>query len=173
MQCDHIHLPTIGLETNVPLRRDAKEAVLKDVFQPTGVVLDDVLLAYKDAPGSHFQNYENVKKACNRRKAKGLPKEPKEDEKLFSIQTDFFAPEFFQGAVIMPNKSDRHLIFASEEQLKYLAKTNRWYLDGTFKIVRRPFVQLFTINGFLENDKGTILFSSSFSLHSSLNDNVM
>jgi len=29
-------------------------------------------------------------------------------------------------------------------------------MDGTFKLVSRPFIQLFTMNGFLVNDKGKL-----------------
>ena len=46
----------------------------------------------------------------------------------------------------------RHLIFATEEQLKLLSKAKRWYVDGTFKLCRPPFTQLFTINAFVYQD---------------------
>ncbi|XP_061165056.1 uncharacterized protein LOC133174030 [Saccostrea echinata] len=43
----------------------------------------------------------------------------------------------------------RHLIFATTEQLDVLANLQTWYVDGTFKVVRSPFAQLFSIHGFL------------------------
>jgi hypothetical protein len=33
----------------------------------------------------------------------------------------------------------RHLIFMTEEQMKCLKSTVRWYVDGTFKIIDKPF----------------------------------
>ena len=47
----------------------------------------------------------------------------------------------------------RHLVFATKNQLSHLSKCKRWYVDGTFKIVRRPFYQLFSIHGFVKSDE--------------------
>jgi hypothetical protein len=42
----------------------------------------------------------------------------------------------------------RHLIFATGNQLEILKKCHRWYVDGTFKLVRDPHFQLWSIHGF-------------------------
>jgi len=57
---------------------------------------------------------------------------------------------FFQRDVRRGDQ--RHLIFATTEQLKLLAKCRRWYIDGTFKVIAKPFVQLVSIHGFLKKD---------------------
>ena len=44
----------------------------------------------------------------------------------------------------------RHLIFATPAMLRLLERAERWYLDGTFKAVRRPFTQLFSIHAFVK-----------------------
>lgn len=49
----------------------------------------------------------------------------------------------------------RHLIFATPDQLQLLSHARTWYMDATFKIVKRPFVQLFSIHAFLNSDDGT------------------
>lgn len=36
--------------------------------------------------------------------------------------------------------------------LNILCRAKRWYLDGTFKIVNEPFIQLFSIHAFVKND---------------------
>ena len=46
----------------------------------------------------------------------------------------------------------RHLLFAKEEQLYHLQRAKRWFLDGTFKVVSRPFHQLMSIQAFIKKD---------------------
>jgi hypothetical protein len=58
--------------------------------------------------------------------------------------TDFFRGEVEVGAY-------RHLIFASEQQLQHLAKAKTWFIDGTFKVVSKPFVQLLSIHFFAKS----------------------
>lgn len=38
-----------------------------------------------------------------------------------------------------------HLLFATDEALRWLSEANHWHMDGTFKSAPRLFVQLFTI----------------------------
>lgn len=43
----------------------------------------------------------------------------------------------------------RHLIFATSQQLHLLCNSKTWYADGTFKCIRPPFSQLFSIHVFI------------------------
>ena len=45
--------------------------------------------------------------------------------------------------------SRRHLIFATDQQLECRSKAKSWYIEGTFKLCRHPFTQLFTFNVFI------------------------
>ncbi len=46
-------------------------------------------------------------------------------------------------------EGQRHIILALPEQLSILQKAKRWYADGTFKLVRDPFVQLWSVHAFV------------------------
>ena len=49
-------------------------------------------------------------------------------------------------------EGQRHLIFATRHVLELLFKTKTWYMDGTFRVIRAPFQQLFSIHAFLKKD---------------------
>ena len=46
----------------------------------------------------------------------------------------------------------RHLMFSTPHQLELLANARHWYVDATFRLVREPVTQLFTINVFIRSD---------------------
>ena len=62
---------------------------------------------------------------------------------------------------------ERHIILATDAQLNLLAGAKRWYADGTFKVVRKPFYQLGTIHAFLRENDNVKQFPLLFCLVSS------
>jgi len=76
----------------------------------------------------------------------------------FVVDTEGFRKNFYLGevSVELVNKKTkevekrRHLVFATGEQLSFLNNAYRWYMDGTFKIIDKPFVQLYFIHAFLK-----------------------
>lgn len=69
----------------------------------------------------------------------------------FQIDQRFLGCEdFIQGDVRVEN--ERHILLAAPLQKELLKTAKNWYLDGTFKIIRRPFEQLFSIHGFIQKD---------------------
>ena len=47
-----------------------------------------------------------------------------------------------------------HIIWTSEEQRQLLKTSKTWYMDGTFKLVKLPFTQLYSIHCFISNGDG-------------------
>ena len=70
---------------------------------------------------------------------------------LFQIDTDFLDCDNFLIGDLHVDAA-RHIMFATPEQLQLLKTAKRWYVDGTFKVVRRPFIQLFSVHAFLQKD---------------------
>ena len=49
------------------------------------------------------------------------------------------------------HEGQRHLIFATQLQLDYLTNAKVWFVDGTFKAIKEPFKQLFSIHSFIRS----------------------
>lgn len=68
--------------------------------------------------------------------------------RLFQIDESVFQTSFFRKEVVT-NAGKRHLIFATDEQLDVMKNAKSWYIDGTFKVVRKPFEMLLSIHAFV------------------------
>ena len=68
---------------------------------------------------------ENIARAANHRRQRLRPKDPQDLE--FELATDHIPSEF-------------------------LARAKSWYINATFKLCRRPFSKLMTVNAFVRKD---------------------
>jgi hypothetical protein len=151
----HCHEPVHGIENVARIYRDCKQLGLTDKFRPATEIAYDVMNKCSEQPGSSLATMENVRRAINRGRAQCRPKEPGADQPNFPVNESYFRDNFFRGEAFGGDDGDaRHLIFATKTQLSHLCKLKYWYVDGTFKLVKLPFRQLFTINGFLTDEKG-------------------
>lgn len=82
----------------------------------------------------------------------------------FEINEEHIPLNFLQYEISVGDR--RHLLFATQKQLQLLAKSKRWYVGGTFKVVRRPFTQLFSIHTFMQCDGNVKQMSLLFALMS-------
>jgi hypothetical protein len=46
----------------------------------------------------------------------------------------------------------RHLVFSTPEMISPLKQAKVWYMDATFKVVKDPFKQLFSIHAFVRQN---------------------
>jgi hypothetical protein len=69
---------------------------------------------------------------------------------FFELKPEHLPKDFYRGEVVVRGK--RHLLFATDDQIKDLQKMRRWYVDGTFHVAQLPFSQLYSIHGFITKD---------------------
>jgi len=123
-----------------------------NIFASAAAVVEDVLVeeleTAADAPPASRPNVDNLARATNRRRMKLRPPEPTTVD--FHLDRDFLPPAFVQQDIRVD--AERHLVLATTHQLDVLSRARTWFLDGTFKVVRRPFTQLLSIHAFLHKD---------------------
>ena len=102
---------------------------------------------HDDQPCAAIPKPVCIARAANRLRQKLRPADPKDLQ--FELEEDCIPQGFLQADVKV--KDQRHLIFAKKEQLLILGEAKTWYADGTFRLVRDPFKQLFTINVFVRS----------------------
>lgn len=74
---------------------------------------------------------------------------PQQIRTLQFIMNHSCIPEGFLRTDINDGQA-RHVIFATAHQLQYLCNAVTWYVDGTFKIVKLPFTQMFSVHVFVK-----------------------
>jgi hypothetical protein len=104
-------------------------------------------IATSTEPLSALKNPEYLARAANRHRQKKQPAEPSSLD--FEINKDHIPADFLQSDVKVDGW--RHLVFATENMLSLLKRSKTWYVDGTFKVVKAPFTQLFTIHAFVRS----------------------
>ena len=67
----------------------------------------------------------------------------------FELDLQALRQEFLRADIKLRNL--RHLVFASDAQLRFLSSAKTWYVDGTFRVARRPFTQRLSINAFVKS----------------------
>ena len=126
-----------------------KARAVADVFKPASAMVEDVLLEdLNDVPCSSLPRPENIARAANCRRQRLRPKDPQDLE--FELATDHIPSEFLRADLRF--RSQRHLVFATDQQLEFLARAKSWYINATFKLCRRPFSKLMTVNAFVRKD---------------------
>ena len=51
--------------------------------------------------------------------------------------------------LITGNVKRRHIVCFTNKQVPVLKNSKRWYIDGTFRIINKPFMQMWTIHAFI------------------------
>ena len=68
---------------------------------------------------------------------------------MFQLAESHIPEGFLKKDIAVSDR--RHLLFATDQQLEHLSTVKTWYVDGTFHVVRAPFVQLFSVHAFIRS----------------------
>ena len=136
--------PALASEVSVLIKKKA----LEDVFRSANDIAEEVLRSKinPNMPLSSLPAPANLARQGNRKRRTARPAEPLDLK--FTISTENIPQDFLQHDIVIDDR--RHLSFATQEQLMLLKKAKHWYADATFKIVRRPFTQLFSIHAYVQ-----------------------
>ena len=121
-----------------------------NVFKPAQSIVEDVIRTDLAADTPSIVNPANLIRSSNRQRQNARPADPKD---LDFVLDQAHIPEGFLQNDIKVDKQ-RHLIFATPEQLEILRSATEIFMDGTFKVVKEPFYQLFSLHAFLEDVAG-------------------
>ncbi|XP_052820018.1 uncharacterized protein LOC128245833 [Mya arenaria] len=123
-----------------------RQKALRDVHAPAGSIVEGNMVGvFKDGE-FNIPRPSNLLRRVNRSRQKVRPKDPTSLD--FEVDTDYLQESFFIGDVRVGD--ERHLMFSTPSQLQFLGQARRWYLDGTFRVVNRPFTQLWSVHAFLQ-----------------------
>lgn len=134
------------------------------VLVSAGTIADDAIGTHHLAGQPLRMKPVNLQRVINRQRQAVRPTEPRADQLDFPFAT-WFVPGFIRDDIT--RNGAWHLLLATDNMISHLQKAKRWFIDGTFKVVRKPFAQLCTIHAFLKSGEAikqvsTVRFGHTF-----------
>ncbi|XP_035686596.1 uncharacterized protein LOC118422872 [Branchiostoma floridae] len=146
---DHIHPANQDAELRARITVDIRTKAPQQIFEPASNLVDEVIVANADNPG--LPSHAALIRQVNRAKSKLRPDEPQDldfELDIGHIPEDFLV-EDIEVTSPRTGAKNRHILLATPYQIERLAEAKRWYVDSTFKVVRAPFYQLFSVHAFI------------------------
>ena len=149
---DHICQPGYKPEAVRTLRANLKRRGMEDMFEEAMVFVNNEIHTY--CPAEDRLLFDTLPSdvalaaQINYFRRSSRP----EDVKDLGFELDLNnIPQNFLQRDICIGSAARHIILATPKQLEYLSKAKTWYVDGTFFIVKDPFLQLFSVHVFIRS----------------------
>ena len=108
--------------------------------------------ANPNAPTAARPKPANLIRSANWQASRLRPANPDPYDISFTVDSNW-VPTGFLKCDIRTVPDARHLIFATDEQIDLLRTAHIIWMDGTFKLVKDPIMQLFTVHVFIYDDK--------------------
>lgn len=145
----HSHLPNPGDFAAAKVTVEAKQLADADHRESARDIVIPLINKHfpPNCPTDALSKVKQIADNANYYRRKKRPHHPKDMD--FDILAQRVPDDFLRDDIRVDTA--RHIILATPMQLKLLAKAKTWYMDATFKLVKTPFYQLFTINGFIRS----------------------
>ena len=157
----HVHQAEVGSLAKVPAA--AKAAGRSEVFKSAGAIVQEVLTQH--TAETFLPKSAKLARLTNRHRQKMRPNHPHDLE--FDVDYDHIPDNFLQEDMVVNER--RHLLFAIPHQIALLRNARRWYVDGTFKVMKEPFTQLLSVHAFLRQGDSVKQVPLAFMLMSGRN----
>ena len=142
--------PGTAVVANVAKR--LREETRDKPLDPAGAIVEGILQELiTDEPCPTLPKFCTLTRTANRLRQKSRSRDP--TDLTYDIDELQLDPNFFRRDIKVGEK--RHLLFANRSQLELLQSAKTWYSGSTFKVVRKPFTQLFSIHAFIRKDECT------------------
>ncbi|KAI8502629.1 hypothetical protein Bbelb_193310 [Branchiostoma belcheri] len=136
--------------TNLQIQARVQQRAVYNLFKSAGQIVEEVVMGnfVVQAPNPDLPSMVNMVRMANKRRQALRPKDQTDLE--FDLQEEHIPGGFFRADI----RYDwhRHIVFATDHQLKLLAREKTWYMDATSNVVGKPFYQLFGIHAFVRED---------------------
>ena len=151
---EHCHPCDPGLLINTKLKARVKADALGNIFVGAGALTQKAIADLKTPEDHCMITPQLLQRISNRARSGRWPKNPAPGEMGFELSKAGIPEGFLKKDLTITVGEDkrRHLIFLTQDQLHLLTDARVWYLDGTFKLVKKPFYQLVSIHAFLKKD---------------------
>jgi len=139
-----------------------KRKATQDPECPPAKMIRDALSQCSQNVIANLPLRENLRKTIRRERRIGLPPNPKSLDELEDLPPKYQLSAKGEQFLLFDSRDDpdfgigRVIVFSTRRNLEQLAKSDTWFVDGTFKVCPSIFTQLFTILGSVtQPNKGT------------------
>ncbi|KAL8570124.1 hypothetical protein ACOMHN_033803 [Nucella lapillus] len=147
---EHLHVAESGAAVKAKLVRNVKETAAAAPYQSAYTIAEHLLQESRPIPNQRSTDY--LGRIANYHRQQSRPCHPQD----LGFELDMrHWPDQFEDPVDITVGNKRHVLFFSKQQLTLLSQAKRWYADGTFKVVRAPFTQLWSIHAFVRVEDQT------------------
>ncbi|XP_050393171.1 uncharacterized protein LOC126826808 isoform X1 [Patella vulgata] len=154
---EHIHPAEPGILTAAKIKVTAKKEAIGNIFTRSCPSIAESVMASVGSVNEPVYSRPPLAaliRSVQRTRQTLRPNDPVDmSSPLDEDFIDSNAPGFYQKRVKVGER--RHHIFATEDQLRLLAKAKTWYMDATFRVINKPYSQLFSIHAFVKAGETT------------------